>query len=73
MPRRSTAWVNYISPVPAAQDILKKSDDKYTRDVAPVPLVFPTPDMETRLHHYKDLDEEEEAQWNDIFDAVVQG
>ena len=67
------AWINYISPVPEAQDILKKSKDAYTRQVANSPLVFPTPEMEANLYHYKDLDEEEEAQWNELFDEVVQG
>lgn len=67
------AWINYISPVPAAQDILKDAKDAYTRKVANSPLVFPTPEMEANLHHYKDLDEEEEAQWNELFDEVVQG
>ena len=68
-----TAWINYISPVPAAQPILQKAKDSYTRQVANSPLVFPTPDMESRLHHYKNLSEEEEAEWNELFDGVVQG
>lgn len=68
-----TAWINYICPVPEAQDILKKSNDAYTRQVASSPLVFPTPEMESRLHSYKVLDEEEEAEWNELFDEVVQG
>ena len=67
------AWINYICPVPEAQDILKKAKDAYTRQVASSPLVFPTPEMEANLYHYKDLDEEEEAQWNELFDEVVQG
>ena len=67
------AWVNYICPVPAAQDILKKAKDNYTKTVANSPLVFPTPEMEARLHHYKDLDEEEEEAWNEYFGSVVQG
>ena len=67
------AWINYICPVPEAQDIMKKSDDAYTRQVATSPLVFPTPEMESKLHHYKNLDEDEEAEWNELFDAVVQG
>ncbi|HEX2236361.1 MAG TPA: spermidine/putrescine ABC transporter substrate-binding protein [Actinomycetota bacterium] len=66
------AWVNYICPVPAAQDILKKANDSYTRKVASSPLVFPTPEMEERLHHYKNLDPEEEEQWNALFDEVIQ-
>jgi spermidine/putrescine transport system substrate-binding protein len=68
-----TAWVNYICPVPEAQDILKSAKDKYTQTVANSPLVFPTPEMESRLYHYKDLDEAEEQEWNDLFQAVTQG
>ena len=68
-----TAWINYISPVPEAQAILQDANDAYTRQVANSPLVFPTPDMESRLHHYKNLTEEEEAEWNELFDGVVQG
>lgn len=65
-------WVNYICPVPEAQDILRAKGGFYAK-VAESPLVFPTPDMESRLHHYKDLDAEEEAQWNDLFQPVIQG
>jgi spermidine/putrescine transport system substrate-binding protein len=68
-----TAWVNYICPVPAARDILASSDDKFTQTVAESPLVFTTPDMESKLYHYKDLDEDEEQTWNDLFNQVIQG
>ena len=68
-----TAWINYISPVPEGREILQKSNDSYTRKVASSPLVFPTPEMESRLHHYKNLDPEEEQLWNDLFDEVIQG
>jgi spermidine/putrescine transport system substrate-binding protein len=68
-----TAWINYISPVPEAQDILRRSNDSYTRKVASSPLVFPTPEMESRLHHYAKLSGEEEQVWNDLFDEVIQG
>ena len=67
-----TAWINYISPVPAAQPILQKANDSYTKQVANSPLVFPTPDMESRLHHYKNLTEEEETEWQGLFDEVTQ-
>ena len=70
-------WVNYICPVPAAQEILSSGeppyDDRYYRQVANSPLVFPTPEMEQNLHHYRDLSDEEEAYWNDLFNEVVQG
>ena len=67
-----TAWINYISPVPAAKPILEKAKDSYSRQVAASPLVFPTPDMEARLNGYKDLDEDEEAEWQGLFDEVTQ-
>ncbi len=67
-----TAWINYISPVPEAQALLQDAKDRYTRQVANSPLVFPTPDMEARLHHYKNLTEEEEQAWQSLFDEVTQ-
>ena len=65
-------YVNYICPVPEAQSILASAGDNYSKLVAESPLVFPTPDMEEKLHSYKLLNEEEEAEWNDLFDQVVQ-
>jgi spermidine/putrescine transport system substrate-binding protein len=67
-----TAWINYICPVPAAQEILQGSSDAYTKQVANSPLVFPTPEMEANLYHYKNLNEEEEAEWQGLFDEVTQ-
>jgi len=77
-------WVNYITPVPGAQEIiLGHADDaaaegdteteEYLRAVAESPLVFPTQEMLDRLYSYKVLDEEEERQWNELFQEVVQG
>jgi len=77
-------WVNYITPVPAAQEIILAHADEaadegdtetedYLRAVAESPLVFPTQDMLDRLYSYKVLDEEEERQWNELFQEVVQG
>jgi spermidine/putrescine transport system substrate-binding protein len=77
-------WVNYITPVPGAQEIISQHADDadaegdtetadYLRAVADSPLVFPTQDMLDRLHSYKVLDEEEERQWNELFGEVVQG
>jgi spermidine/putrescine transport system substrate-binding protein len=66
------AYVNYICPVPEAQPILASADDSYSRQVSKSPLVFPTTAMESKLHSYKLLSEEEEQQWNDLFDQVVQ-
>lgn len=76
-----TEWVNYICPVPAAQEIIRQhateadneDDRSYLEAVADSPLVFPTDDMLSRLYSYKVLDEEEERQWNELFQQVVQG
>jgi spermidine/putrescine transport system substrate-binding protein len=68
-----TAWINYICPVPEAQDILREANDSYTRKVAESPLVFPTPEMESRVHSYKTLNPEEEQVWNELFDQVIEG
>ncbi len=74
-------YVNFIVPVPAAQDIIlqhaddaeSEEDAAYLRAVAESPLVFPTDEMLARLHSYKVLDEEEERRWNELFQEVVQG
>jgi spermidine/putrescine transport system substrate-binding protein len=77
-------WVNYITPVPGAKDIILQHADEaadegdteteeYLRAVAESPLVFPTQEMLDRLYSYKVLDEDEERQWNELFQEVVQG
>jgi spermidine/putrescine transport system substrate-binding protein len=67
------AYVNYITPVPETKPLLANAKDAYSRQVSKSPLVFPTPEMESRLHSYKVLDEEEEQAWNDLMSEVVQG
>jgi spermidine/putrescine transport system substrate-binding protein len=64
-------WVNYICPVPEAQEILAGTDGY--ESIAESPLVFPTPEMEANLHRYTILDDEQEAAWNELFGAVIQG
>jgi spermidine/putrescine transport system substrate-binding protein len=77
-------WVNYITAVPGAQEIILENADtaeadgdtetaEYLRAVAESPLVFPTDDMLSRLYSYQVLDEETERQWNELFQEVVQG
>jgi spermidine/putrescine transport system substrate-binding protein len=66
------AWINYITPVPEARDIMLDADDAYTRSVAKSPLVFPTPEMEENLYNYTNLSPEEEKEWNQLFDEVIQ-
>ena len=77
-------WVNYITAVPGAQEIVLQHADEaeaegdtetaeYLRAVAESPLVFPTEEMLSRLYSYKVLDEEEEREWAELFQEVVQG
>jgi spermidine/putrescine transport system substrate-binding protein len=64
-----TSWIQNVSPVPAAQDILRERGDP----VADNPLVFPTDEMYERLRDYRVLegDEQNEA-WDDLFLPIYQ-
>jgi len=79
-----TEYVNYICPVPAAQEIIRThaqeaadGGDQETADyltaVAESELVFPTDAMLENLHSYKVLSEEEEELWNTLYQEVTQG
>ncbi|MCC6619247.1 MAG: extracellular solute-binding protein [Chloroflexi bacterium] len=76
-----TEYVNYICPVPAAQEVIRQhaeeadnqDDADYLNAVADSELVFPSEDMLSRTYSYKVLDEDEERQWNELFGEVVQG
>jgi spermidine/putrescine transport system substrate-binding protein len=61
---------NYICPVPAAQAVIRNGLKDPT--VADSPLVFPTPDMTAKLHIYRVLTEEEQLQWNGLFQPIYQ-
>ncbi len=65
-----TAWVQGVSPVPDAKDVLIQQGDK---EVANNPLVFPTDEMYENLHDYRILTPEEQERWDDLFIAVVEG
>ena len=74
-----TEWVNYITPVPAAQDVILADAEKasggdatYLKGVAESPLVFPTPDIYERTAHYRVLEPEEEEEWNSTFEPIYQ-
>jgi spermidine/putrescine transport system substrate-binding protein len=62
-------WIWYVSPVPAAKDIvLNDIDDPI---VANSPLVFPSPDDLAKSHKYKVFkDQAEEDEWNSIFQPI---
>lgn len=75
-----TAYVQYISPVPAAKKEIERlaaeASGQEREDllaVASSPLVFPTEAMTSRLHRYRILSAEDEEAWNDLFAEVVEG
>jgi hypothetical protein len=35
--------------------------------------VFTTPEMESQLYSYKNLSPEEEQEWNELFNTVLEG
>jgi spermidine/putrescine transport system substrate-binding protein len=65
-----TAWVQAVSPVPEAKDVLISQGNE---DVANNPLVFPTDEMYTKLHDYRVLSADEQQVWDDTFIRVVEG
>ena len=65
---RLASWIQSVSPVPAAQEILRQQGDP----VADNPLVFPTDEVYERLRDYRILDEEETEAWDDLFLPIYQ-
>jgi spermidine/putrescine transport system substrate-binding protein len=69
-------WVWYITPVPAAQAIVKKDAQKpgygYLKPVSTSPLVFPTDEIYENTFGYRDLNPDEEQEWNSIFQPIYQ-
>ncbi|SDP16657.1 spermidine/putrescine transport system substrate-binding protein [Streptomyces sp. cf386] len=49
------AWVNYVCPVPAAQDVLASAKDEETAALAEDPLIFPDKAMRGRLAIARDI------------------
>ncbi len=78
-----TEWVWYESPVAAVQEMIRadaagpNADDlscsPFCADLAEDRFVFPTEETNAQTIPYKQLDEEEEGVWNDLFQTVVQG
>ncbi|MFJ4469468.1 spermidine/putrescine ABC transporter substrate-binding protein [Streptomyces sp. NPDC089424] len=64
------AWVNYVCPVPAAQDVLASAKDAETAALAEDPLIFPDTAMRRRLAIARDIDAQERVEfarrWNGI-------
>ncbi|MEW2401501.1 spermidine/putrescine ABC transporter substrate-binding protein [Streptomyces sp. NPDC046862] len=64
------AWVNYVCPVPAAQDVLASAGDKDTAALAEDPLIFPDTTMRRHLAVARDITPGERRdfakRWNGI-------
>jgi spermidine/putrescine transport system substrate-binding protein len=74
-----TAYISYITPVPAAKEQLQaqaakaKGEDKDTLDgVIASPLVFPGESDLAKAKRYRTLSVEEEQVWNRIFQPIIQ-
>ena len=61
------AWVNYVTPVKGAKEILAESDP----DLAASPLIFPPDDVLAKVKIFKSLTEDEETAFNDKFSALL--
>jgi len=65
-------YVNYICPVPAAQDYIRNQLNDPS--VANSPLVFPTKKMESRMRDYYTFKSYAQyQQWNQTFNPIIQG
>jgi spermidine/putrescine transport system substrate-binding protein len=72
-------YVNYITPVPSAQAVVKAdaanatgSDRATLLSIAKSPLVFPTAADYNELYRYRTLTNNELTVWNNIFEPVYQ-
>ncbi|MFD0308518.1 spermidine/putrescine ABC transporter substrate-binding protein [Streptomyces sp. NPDC127119] len=65
------AWVNYVCPVPAAQDILASAKDKETAALAEDPLVFPDSAMRKRLAIARDITAKERTEFAKRWNAIA--
>jgi spermidine/putrescine transport system substrate-binding protein len=61
------AYVNYVTPVKGAKEVLMKSDPK----LASNQLIFPDDATLAKLHPFVNLNEDEERQMNEAMQAVV--
>ena len=61
------AWVNYVTPVKGAKEVLAASDP----ELAESPLIFPPDDVLANVKIFKSLTEDEESAFNDKFSALT--
>ncbi|MFE3072807.1 PotD/PotF family extracellular solute-binding protein [Streptomyces sp. NPDC059247] len=65
------AWVNYVCPVPAAQNVLADSGDEELVALAEDPLIFPDADMRSRLAIMRDIRSDERQGFAKKWNAIV--
>jgi spermidine/putrescine transport system substrate-binding protein len=73
-------YIWYITPVPAAQQIFlheaktagSAKDRTYYQGLATSPLIFPAKSDFARLHRYRVLTQDEQKEWNSIFQPIYQ-
>ncbi len=61
------AWVNYVTPVKGAKEVLAKDDP----ELANSPLIFPPDTFLAKLKIFKSLTEAEETSYNDKFSTLL--
>ncbi len=62
-----SAYVQYISPVQGTKDAIRDVDDT----LADNPLIFPDEATLARAHVFKPLDEDEDREFNELFQALI--
>ena len=65
------AWVNYVTPVKGAKEVLAADADPDVASLAEDPLIFPPDDVLANVKIFKTLAEEDETYFNDKFSAVT--
>ncbi|MFF8838961.1 spermidine/putrescine ABC transporter substrate-binding protein [Streptomyces sp. NPDC015130] len=65
------AWVNYVCPVPAAQNVLADSGDEELVALAEDPLIFPDAEMRGRLAIARDIRADERQEFAKRWNAIV--
>ncbi|MDH3425386.1 MAG: spermidine/putrescine ABC transporter substrate-binding protein, partial [Acidimicrobiia bacterium] len=69
------SWVNFVCPVVGAQQAIRdlgaEIGDEDLTALADDPLIFPDEATLANSHIFKQLDEDEERQFNELFEAVI--
>ncbi|MEX1169227.1 MAG: extracellular solute-binding protein [Chloroflexota bacterium] len=65
------AWVNYVTPVKGAREVIAADSDPDLAALAESPLIFPSDDVLANVKIFKTLSEDEEAVFNDKFSALT--